>query len=91
MHGAFEQFTRSHGYRCHATFNTVGRHVCHGPRDLHMTFEPRLNGAGYVAAFSWVRGDGRTADEFRQIVQTFSQSIAATGAAVEVRMGQFGE
>ena len=91
VRGAFDQFTRSHGYRCHSAFNTVGRRVCRGPQDLHMTFEPRLNGTGYVAAFSWVRGDGRTTDEFRQLVQAFSQSIAATGAAVDVRMGQFGE
>ncbi len=88
VRGVFEQHTRSRDYRCHAAVKQVGRQVCRGPKDLHMTFEPRLNGAGYVARFTWVRSEDRTAEEFRELVQAFGQALQDGGASVEVLMGQ---
>jgi hypothetical protein len=87
----FEQFTRGNGYSCHRSATRVGRYVCRGPKDLHLTFEQRLNGAGYVAGFSWVRSEDRSAAEFRDLVREFGQSLQGSGATVEVRMGRFAE
>lgn len=85
---AFEQHTSSNGYRCHRRMQDKDRYVCRGPRDLHLTFDQRLDGTGYVAGFTWVRSHGRSEEEFRRVVVAFQQALAATGAAVEVRMGE---
>jgi len=87
----FEQFTRGNGFNCHRSARKIGSYVCSGPKDLHLTFGERLDGAGYVAGFSWVRSEGRSAEEFRQLVQAFERSLQGAGAAVEVQMGRFAE
>jgi hypothetical protein len=84
----FESFARANGYTCHTTFKDRRKNVCRGPRDLHLTFQPRLGEAGYVAGFSWVRTQGRSTEEFHRLVQTFASSLEPD-AKVEVSFGQF--
>jgi hypothetical protein len=56
-----------------------------------LTFEPRLNGAGHVAGLAWIRSSNRSAEEFSQLVRGLEQALQATGADVEVRIGEFAE
>ena len=91
MRSAFENHTKGLGYSCHSAMTSLGRYVCRGPKDLHLTFEPRLDGAGYVAGLSWVRSEDRSAEEFSRLVQQLEHALQATGASVEVRMGEFAE
>ena len=87
----FERHAKSRNYRCHSAMRPVGRRVCSGPKDLSLTFDPRLDGAGYVARFSWVRSEGRTAEEFHELVQALGDALRAGGASVEVRMGEMSD
>lgn len=90
IRATFDAFTRRHGYDCHRSTRKRG-YVCRGPADLHMTFEERINGAGYVIGFSWVRGDDRTTRDFERLVLEFAESMRQSGARVETMRGQFAE
>jgi hypothetical protein len=87
----FESFTRANGYACHATLRNRQRNVCRGPRDLHMTFQPRLGHPGYVAGFSWVLTQGRTSTEFQTLVHSFADAVRPDAQSVQVTFGQFEE
>lgn len=91
VEGAFEGFVKGNGYRCHSTFKNREKRICRGPKDLHMTFQPRAAGTGYVAGFSWVISRERSAAEFRQQVNAFADALRSADATTEVRLGQFEE
>jgi hypothetical protein len=91
VQATFDGFVKDNGYRCHSTFKNKEKRICRGPKDLHMTFQPRAAGTGYVAGFSWVISEERSAAEFRQQVNAFADALRSTDASTEVRLGEFEE
>jgi hypothetical protein len=91
VQATFDGFVKGNGYRCHSTFKNKEKRVCRGPKDLHMTFQPRAAGTGYVAGFSWVLSEERSAAEFRREVDAFADALRSADALTEVRLGQFEE
>jgi hypothetical protein len=91
VEATFDGFVKGNCYRCHSTFKNKEKRVCRGPKDLHMTFQPRAAGTGYVAGFSWVLSEERSAAEFRREVNSFADALRSADALTEVRLGEFEE
>lgn len=83
---AFKAFSERNGYKCRAHVKRVEEIMCRGPRDLHLTFQPTMNKAEFVAEFTWVDTSDRTREEFMRHVTQFKSDLGAAVGKTNVRL-----
>ena len=83
---AFTAFSERNGYKCRPHVKRVEEIKCRGPMDLHLTFQPTMNKAEFVAKFTWVDTSDRTHEEFMRHVIRFKSELGATVGENNVRL-----